>query len=122
MPPRSLRDQALALKSEGRKEKAGRLLFSYHARWAIPGAALVFALFGLGIATLRLRRAATVAIAVVACAVYVGYFFELSQVRLPAFSDERLSFALAWLPNLLVAITSIAFLSARDDRCVRADG
>jgi hypothetical protein len=58
----------------------------------------------------------------VACAVYVGYFFELSQVRVPAFSDERLSFALAWLPNLLVAITSIAFLSARDDRCVRADG
>jgi len=122
MPPHSLRDQALAMKSEGREEKAGSLLFSYHARWAITGAALVFALFGLGIATLRLRRAATAAIALVACAVYVSYFFEMAQVRLSVFSDERISFALAWLPNLLMAVTSIAFLSARDDRCVPADG
>ena len=122
MPPRSLRDQALVLKSEGREEKAGSLLFSYHARWAIPGAALVFALFGLGVATLRLRRAATAAIAIIACAVYVSYFFEMAQVSLSVFSDERISFALAWLPNLLMTVTSIAFLSARDDRRVRADG
>lgn len=113
-PPRSLRDQALALKSEGREEKAGRLLFTYHARWAIPGAALVFALFGLGVTTLRLRRTATAAIAVVACAVYVSYFFEMAQVRLTEFSDERISFALAWLPNLLMTVTSVAFLSVRE--------
>jgi len=120
-PPRSLHDEALALKSEGREDKAGRLLFSYHARWAILGAALVFALFGLGVTTLRLRGAATAAIAIIACAVYVSYFFEMAQVRPTGFSDERISFALAWLPNLLMTVTSVAFLSVREPRHLPSD-
>jgi hypothetical protein len=44
MPPRTLRTQALALRSQGRTEKAGTLFFSYHARWALAGAAGVFLL------------------------------------------------------------------------------
>jgi hypothetical protein len=48
-PPLTLRDRALALRSEGRDEEAGEWLFSYHARWALAGAAGVFAVFGLAI-------------------------------------------------------------------------
>ena len=45
------------------------------------------------------------------CVVYVTYFFELSNVRASVFSDERVATALAWLPNILLILTSAAFLS-----------
>jgi hypothetical protein len=61
------------------------------------------------------------AISASACVIYVGYLFELAQVRLSIFSDERLSFALAWLPNLLMTLTGVGFLSVRDDRQFRSD-
>jgi hypothetical protein len=120
-PPLTLRDRALALRSEGRNEEAGEWLFSYHARWALAGAAGVFAVFGLAITGLRRSRIAAMAISASACVIYVGYFFELAQVRHSIFSDERLLFALAWFPNLLMTLTSVAFLSVRDDRQFRSD-
>jgi hypothetical protein len=88
------------------------LLFSYHSRWAVVGAALVFALFGLGVTALRAGRAATAGIGTFGCIVYITYFFQLSNVRSSVFSDERVALGLAWLPNILLILTSVAFLSA----------
>jgi hypothetical protein len=111
----SLREQALAKKHDGRLDQAGSLLFSYHARWALVGAALVFALFGLGVTALRAGRVATAGIGAIGCVVYVTYFFELKYVSSSVFSDERVALGLAWLPNILLILTSMAFLSATHD-------
>jgi hypothetical protein len=108
----SLRDRALAKKQDGRLNQAGGLLFSYHARWALVGAVLAFALFGLGVTGLRASRAATAGIATIGCVVYVTYFFELSYIRSSVFSDERAALGLAWLPNILLIVVSLIFLSA----------
>jgi lipopolysaccharide export system permease LptF/LptG-like protein len=115
-PPLELRGHALALRNEGRRNEAGQLLVAYHARWALAGAALVFAVFGLGIASLRPGRIATATIAGATLVLYVSYFDRLGEVRSSLFSDERLSFAVVWLPNVLLMLTSVAFLSARQDR------
>jgi lipopolysaccharide export LptBFGC system permease protein LptF len=119
MSSRELRDRALALRNQGHTAKAGDLLFSYHARWALAGAALVFAVFGLGVTALRLGRVATVLVVATACVVYVNYFYELHELarpRLSVFSHEGVAFTLAWLPNLLMLLTSLAFLTKRDQR------
>jgi len=119
MSSRELRDQALALRNQGHTAKAGDLLFSYHARWALAGAALVFAVFGLGVTALRLGRVATVLVVATACVVYVNYFYELHELarpRLSLFSHEGIAFTFAWLPNLLMLLTSIAFLTKPADR------
>ena len=112
MSPGTLREQALAKKQAGRMNQAGGLLFSYHARWALVGAAVAFVLFGLGLTALRAGGAATAGIGVLGCVVYVTYFFELSYVRSSVFSDERVALVLAWLPNALLTLTSAIFLSA----------
>jgi lipopolysaccharide export system permease LptF/LptG-like protein len=112
MPLGSLRQQGLVMKNDGRLDKAGGLLLNYHLRSAIAGAALVFVLFGLGVAALRTGRAATAGLATVGCIVYGTYVFELRLIPASVFSDERVAFALAWLPNILLAVTSVAFLSA----------
>ena len=110
----SLRERAFAKKQDGRPDHAGRLLFSYHARWALVGAALTFALFGLGVTALRAGRAATAGIGTIGCIVDVGYFFELRYVPSSVFSDERVALVLAWLPNILLILASMALLSASD--------
>ena len=112
MSPGSLREQALAKKQAGRMNQAGGLLFSYHARWALVGAAVAFVLFGLGLTALRAGGAATAGIGVLGCVVYVTYFFELSYVRSSVFSDERLALVLAWLPNIFLTVASAIFLTA----------
>lgn len=119
MSSRELRNYALAFRNQGDLENAGELLFSFHARWALAGAALVFAVFGLGVTALRLRRVATVLVVATACVVYVSYFEELHQLaqpRLSLFSHEGVAFTLAWLPNLLMLLTSLAFLTKDHDR------
>ncbi len=50
--------------------------------------------------------------------VYLAYFFALALVPQSVFSDERLAFGLVWLPNILMIVTSLAFMSARDQRRV----
>ena len=115
MSPREVRENALAWRDRGQMAKAGDLLFSFHARWALAGAALVFAVFGLGVIALRLGRIATVLIAATAFVVYVTYFPRLAQAR-SVFSHEGLAVTFAWLPNALILLTSIAFLTKRDDQ------
>lgn len=112
--PASVREQAIADRNDGRLDRAGVLLFAFHARRAVIGAALAFALFGLGISALRTGPAASAAICLLSLAVYVGYFFELRSVSPSLFSDERVAILLAWFPNALMLITSGAFLSARE--------
>jgi lipopolysaccharide export LptBFGC system permease protein LptF len=111
----SIREQARASRSEGRLDRAGTLFFAYHARWALAGAALAFALFGLGVIALRVGAVTCLGISVAASLVYVSYFFELGSVSSSLFSDERLAVALAWLPNAVMVLTSVIFLSARDE-------
>jgi lipopolysaccharide export LptBFGC system permease protein LptF len=116
MSSRELRADGLALRERGDLARAGDLLLSFHARWALAGAAFVFAVFGLGVAALRLGRIATILVAATAFVVYVNYFFELSQSRLSSvFSNEGVAFTVAWLPNLFMVLTSLAFLTKRDD-------
>ena len=91
------------------------VLFSFHARWALVGAAAVFAVFGLGVFALRAGPAATAGIGAAGCLVYLTYFFELGLVRMSIFSDERVAYGLVWLPNILMILTSLAFFSARDE-------
>ena len=78
MTPRAQREQALDMNAQGRPKQAGRLLVEFHLRMALGGAALVFALFGLGVAALRAGRAATAGIAIIFCALYIYYIFQLS--------------------------------------------
>ena len=115
---RVLREKALAIRNDGQPGWAGMLLFSYHARWALVGAALAFGVFGLGVNALRLGVAPTAAIGTSGCIVYLAYFFELAFVPQSVFSDERLTFGLVWLPNVLMIVTGLAFMSARDERHV----
>jgi len=117
--PSSVREQAVADRNEGRFDRAGILFFAFHARRALVGAALAFALFGLGITALRTSPAACAAICLVGSAVYVGYFFELRNVSPSLFSNERVAVLLAWFPNALMLITSGAFLSAREHTSLR---
>ncbi len=119
MSSRELRNYAVALRDQGQLAKAGDLFFSFHARWALAGAALVFAVFGLGVIALQLGRIATVLVVATACVVYGDYFYELHELarpRLSLFSHEGVAFALAWLPNLFMLLTSLAFLTKRDQR------
>jgi lipopolysaccharide export LptBFGC system permease protein LptF len=108
------------MKGEGRTEKAGALLFSYHARWAIVASPVVFALFALGLIAVHLNYVSTMASGFAACALYVCYFFELGLlVRSSTFTHEWFAFSLAWLPNLLIVITSTALLSPPHDQQLR---
>jgi hypothetical protein len=116
MSPQELRNQALTLKAQGHAERAGELLFSYHARWAIVGAPLPFAWFALGLTARHLRRISTFASGLAACVVYVLYFFELHVVGSSMFTNEWIAFAVAWLPNLCIVGTSAALLSAAPER------
>jgi hypothetical protein len=119
LAPASLREQALGDRNEGRLNRAGILLFAYHVRWAIIAAAVVFALFGLGIKTLRIHPLVAAGISAVACSVYIIYFFELGAIRPSVFSDERVAIALAWLPNLTMTLASLLFLSSTGAEAAR---
>jgi Lipopolysaccharide export system permease LptF/LptG len=119
MSSRELRNYAVTLRDQGELAKAGDLLFSFHARWALAGAALVFSVFGLGVTALRLGRIATVLVVATACVVYGSYFeelHELARARLSLFSHEGVALMFAWLPNVLMLLTSLAFLTKRDDQ------
>jgi hypothetical protein len=111
--PASLRARALVMSRHGRLKPAGDLFLSYHARWAVVGAALTFALFGLGVTALRAGGGATAGIGTLACLVYITYGIELSVVPPALFSNEPVALVLAWLPNLWLILTSILFLSIR---------
>lgn len=116
MSPREIREYALAMRNQGRTAKAGHMLLEYHARWALAGAAFVFAVFGLGVTALRLGRAGTIMVAVTALVVYVRYFGELGKSPSSIFSHEGVALTFAWLPNLLVLLTGTVFLTKRDNR------
>lgn len=115
MSTHQIREQALALRNQGRMSKAGDLLLTYHARWALVGAAFVFAVFGLGVTTLGLGRVATIMLAATALVLYVTYFDQLGAARASSvFSHEGAAVLFAWLPNVLILLTSLAFLTKRD--------
>ena len=113
MTPASLREQALVMSHNGRLKPAGDLFLSYHLHWALVGAVLAFALFGLGVIALRVGRAATAWIAIAAAIVYITYLLELRLVGPSVASNEPVALVLAWFPNLWLILTSVLFLSTR---------
>jgi lipopolysaccharide export LptBFGC system permease protein LptF len=114
MPFLSLRDAALAARHDAVPVRAGRLFVAYHVRWALVGAALSFALFGLGVAALRTGAAVSAGTGVIAYAVYTQYLFELGSVPPVIFNDEPLTILVVWLPNLLLVLVGLAFLKTAD--------
>jgi hypothetical protein len=126
----ALRERALAIRSvqpierffpvdaQSKAAASADLLLMYHGRWALAAAAQIFALFGIGVIALRIGRGATAAIGSAVWVMYVTYFdyipYVLEQGWLPisALSRESVLVGLVWLPNLLLVLTSLAFLSA----------
>jgi len=71
------------------------------------------------VTALRLGRIATVLVVATACVVYGSYFeelHELTRARLSLFSHEGVALMFAWFPNVLMLLTSLAFLTKRDDQ------
>lgn len=123
LPVQTLREQALTMKSAGQRwgsgpelVRAGKLFVDYHSRWAIAAAALVLSIFALGVTALRVGGVATTLMGSLAPAVYLAYLFELGSVQNPLLSHETIAVVLAWLPNIVLALTGAAFLRAHDDR------
>jgi lipopolysaccharide export LptBFGC system permease protein LptF len=114
-PLPSLREQALDLRRQGHPRKAQELIFGYHVRWSLSAAAFVFALFGFSLAALRLSRAGTIFAGTAPPLFYMTYLWELSAVDTAAFSGELVAIALAWLPNVMLILVSLALLSVRRD-------
>jgi hypothetical protein len=126
LPVGLLREEALAIRDghrpveasypfniRPRASRVAELLLGYHARWALAGAVVVFALFGLGVTALRTGRIATAAIGSLVWLVYVEYFFELRRLPVHAFSDERAVVGIVWLPNLVLTVASLVLLRVR---------
>jgi hypothetical protein len=114
MPVKSLRALAIASRSFMPQDQAGRLFMTYHARWALVGAGLAFAMFGLGVAALRVGMPVAAGTAAIAYVVYITYFFELRYVPPSVFINEPLTILVVWLPNLLLVLVSLAFLRSAD--------
>jgi len=130
IPVRSLRATALGIRNGERATGASypynirptaarvaELLLGYHLRWALAGAVLVFALFGLGVTALRVSRVATAAIGSVALLVYVVYVSHLRRVPPDVFNDERAVIGLVWLPNVLLLVAGLVFLAGHRAGC-----
>jgi lipopolysaccharide export LptBFGC system permease protein LptF len=81
----------------------------YHARVAVSCAAVVLSLLALPLLTWR--RMLRLALGMVVCVCYVGYFFwvtdDAARGRLEALSPA----AVAWLPNYLIAVIAITWMT-----------
>jgi lipopolysaccharide export LptBFGC system permease protein LptF len=85
----------------------GRLLFTYHMRFALSCATLVLALFALSV-TRHLVARWTVALA--AFGTCFGYYAMLWTARAAALQEDLPAFAAAWLPNVVFAVVSAVLL------------
>ena len=110
--PRFIRAEALAMGRDGLARQAGSLLLEYHARWALVGTTLTFALFGLAVARVGGLAAALMMSAVPYA--YMNYLSALTTISGSLLSDERYAVAAAWVPNTIVILASVAVLMARD--------
>jgi hypothetical protein len=92
------------------------LAVSYHGRWALTFAPLVFAVFALLLA--NLPRFARWTAALGACAAYVAYLLYMDVPNLPALDGRWLGGA-AWYPELaLVAIITLLMLRHRQTHAI----
>jgi lipopolysaccharide export system permease LptF/LptG-like protein len=108
-PPHAIRAEALAMASDGLARQAGSLLLEYHARWALVGTTLTFALCGLAVARLGGLGAALVTGAIPFC--YMNYISMFTTTSSSIFSDESYAIAAAWAPNMLIVLASMAALA-----------
>ena len=94
------------------------LAVSYHGRWAVTFAPIVFAAFALVLC--RRKPVTRWTAATVACAAYLSYLFYLSVPRLPALDGAWLGGA-AWYPEIALAVmTGILLLTSRHETHVAA--
>ena len=83
------------------------LAVSYHGRWAVTVAPIVFAAFALALC--RRKPVTRWTAATVACAAYLSYLFYLSVPRLPAI-DGPWPGGAAWYPEIALAVVTCALL------------
>ncbi len=115
LPLSTLRQQALFAKQGAADVRAariaGRLFLAFHERLALAAAPLLFALLGLAAARFRTGAGVKTVGAPLACAAYVYTLFWVGHVEASALADERAAFALAWLPNVSIILTTLTLLA-----------
>ena len=84
------------------------LAVSYHGRWALTFAPLVFAVFALLLATLPPIARWTAGVG--ACAAYLAYLLYMDVPNLPALDGRWLGGA-AWYPELALAAIAVVLMS-----------
>jgi lipopolysaccharide export LptBFGC system permease protein LptF len=80
----------------------------YHMRLAFPCATLVLGLFALAVR--HWRPLVRVALGVLGCVLYVGFYFFLADPIRSGFGGRFPPIVMVWVPN--VAMTTIAMLLA----------
>jgi lipopolysaccharide export LptBFGC system permease protein LptF len=88
-----------------------QLAIAYHSRWAFSFATFVLALFGLAI--VRSRSAGRTILGVAACVLYFAYYLGPSDVTELSRAGSLPAFAIAWFPNVVLAVTSVAVITVR---------
>jgi lipopolysaccharide export system permease LptF/LptG-like protein len=104
--------QAIALYSQAGPDAYGQRLtaqlrLAYHFNWAVSGATFCFALFALSLATRR--SAGPLMLAGATASAFAGYYWLC--IFAATFTAGALPpYAIAWLPNAVLAATSAALL------------
>jgi Lipopolysaccharide export system permease LptF/LptG len=88
-----------------------QLAIAYHSRWAFSCATFVLALFSLSI--IRRRSVARTVFGVAACGLYFAYYLGPSDVSELSREGSLPGFAIAWLPNVVLALMSVALITVR---------
>jgi lipopolysaccharide export LptBFGC system permease protein LptF len=107
-----LRRMARDLRNIGAPARAGQLFVAYYTRWALPAAALLFALFALGIASHQPGRVASIICGIAMPAVYLTYLWELAEVHSEALGSEWAAMLFAWMPNIALLVVSLLLMHA----------
>lgn len=92
---------------------ARELSIAYHSRWAFSLATFVLALFSLSI--VRPRSAGRTIVGMAACVLYFAYYITVYDGTNPlrVHVGSLPAFAIAWFPNVVLVVTSVALITVR---------
>ena len=107
------RQVALTLPLHEGHHSIRQLATEYHVRWALSCTTFIFALFSLAV-ILRLPAGRTI-LGLAACGIYFAYYITVFDGTEPlrVHVDGLPPFAIAWLPNVVLAVTSVALITVR---------
>ena len=88
-----------------------QLAIAYHSRWAFSSATFVLTLFSFAI--IRRHSVARTILGLAACALYFAYYLGPSDVTELSRGGGPPAFAVAWLPNVIMIVTSVALATIR---------